>query len=108
MQAIVYGGEEFLTGDEIADALLSYGRALGDEGRAELVEIPVHEQDGAIVAATFLIGPASQIVAKVVLDAGSELEDAELVERLRALTRGVESPEGGALEMPDTETYHLD
>lgn len=107
MQTIIYGGDTYLTGDDIADALLAYGRALGEEERAELVEIPVQEPDGAVVTAKFLIGPASQIVAKEVPGGGPELEDPELVDRLRTLTRGVESPMAAPVEMPDDGVYDL-
>ncbi|WP_407359915.1 hypothetical protein [Microbacterium sp. LBN7] len=108
MQLIMYGGEEFLTGDEIADALLAYGRALGDEVRAEIVEIPVREDDGSVVTAKFLIGPASQIVSKSVVGRGAELEDGDLVRHLQDLTRGVESPTGPLLESPAGGESELD
>lgn len=101
MQIITYAGDEFLTGDDIADALLGYSRALGDEDRAEVVEIPVREDDGSLATAKFLIGPASQIVSRSVQGKGEELTDPELVERLRRMTRGVESPAGKPLEIPD-------
>ncbi|NJI60362.1 MULTISPECIES: hypothetical protein [Microbacterium] len=107
MRSILYGGDEFLTGDDIADALLEYGRALGEEERAEIVEIPVREQDGTVVSAKFLIGPASQIVAKAISGSGPELEDPELVRRLQALTRGVESPSGPPLDAPEGQEYEL-
>ncbi|MEX0161291.1 MULTISPECIES: hypothetical protein [unclassified Microbacterium] len=107
MQTIIYGGDAYLTGDDIANALLSYGRALGEEERAELVEIPVQEPDGSVVTAKFLIGPASQIVAKQVPGSGPELEAPELVDRLRTLTRGVESPTGAPVEMRDDTPYDL-
>lgn len=93
---IMYAGSEYLTGDEIANALLHYCRALGDEVRAEIVQIPVREPDDTVVTATFLIGPASQIVTKAVHGRGPELEDPQLVARLRELTRGTESPESDA------------
>lgn len=99
MQTIIYAGDEYLTGDEIADALLAYSRALGEDDRAEIVEIPVREQDGTIARAKFLIGPASQIVTKTVSGHGPELEDAQLVLRLRELTRGVQAPAGDPLDM---------
>lgn len=108
MQKILYGGEEFLTGDEIADALLAYGRALGDDERAEIVEIPVREDDGTIVEAKFLIGPASQIVSKAVKHHGEELEDHQLVTRLKDLTRAVESPTGGPLEIAPGDVPEID
>ncbi|WP_091227181.1 hypothetical protein [Microbacterium sp. 3J1] len=117
MQIIVYAGDTYLTGDEIADALLAYSRALGDDDRAEVVEIPVQEDDGEITTAKFLIGPASQIVAKATSTDGPELEDPDLVERLLRLARSVESPGGETSEMtredfsdvgPDYETGHHD
>lgn len=107
MQTIIYGGDAYLTGNEIADALLAYGRALGQEERAELVEIPVREPDGGVVTAKFLIGPASQIVAKEVPGKGPELEDPELVERLRTLTHGVESPTAAPVDMSGVDAYDV-
>lgn len=101
----MYAGDEYLTGDAIADALLGYSRALGDDERAEIVEIPVREDDGTVVPAKFLIGPASQIVAKAVSGRGPEIEDEELVQRLQRLTRGVEAPSGEPLEMPEDRFY---
>lgn len=101
MQIITYAGDEYLTGDEIADALLAYSRALGEEDRAEIVAIPVREDDGSVVTAKFLIGPASQIVSRTAIGRGPELEDPRLVERLRQLTRGVESPAGGPIDVPE-------
>ncbi|WP_309067076.1 hypothetical protein [Microbacterium sp.] len=108
MQIITYAGDEYLTGDAIASALLAYSRALGEEDRAEVVEIPIRDEDGSVVTAKFLIGPASQIVAKSVTGHGPELEDPELVQRLQQLTRGVESPAGGALEASDEMNRQFD
>lgn len=96
---IIYAGDEYLTGDEIADALLAYSRALGEDERAEIVGIPVRNEDGSVVTARFLIGPASQIVTKAVPGGGPELQDPELVHRLRQLTQGVEAPTGAPLEL---------
>lgn len=108
MQTIIYAGDEYLTGDDIADALLAYSRALGDDDRAEIVEIPVRIEDGSVIGAKFLIGPASQIVAKTTTGAGPEIEDADLVARLRQLTHGLESPTSHPLEVDDQQTYDLD
>lgn len=98
MQIIMYAGGDFLTGDAIADALLEYSRALGEEDGAQLVEIPIRESDGSQTTARFLIGPASQIVAKAVSSDSDELVDVEVVERLRRLTRALSFPEASALE----------
>lgn len=107
MQMIMYAGEEFVTGDAIADALLAYGRALGQEERAEIVEIPVREDDGSVTTAKFLIGPASQIVAKDVSVPGEEILDEELVERLELLTRHLESPVGHPLDASENAAYDV-
>lgn len=97
----MYAGDEFLTGDEIAYALLNYSRALGEENHAQVVEIPIREENGTISRATFLIGPASQLVAKSTPSDGPELEDEELVRHLQQLTRNVESPQSLPLEAPE-------
>lgn len=104
MQMIMYAGEEFVTGDAIADALLAYGRALGQEERAEIVEIPVREDDGSVTTAKFLIGPASQIVAKDVSVPGEEILDEE---RLELLTRHLESPVGLPLDASENAAYDV-
>ncbi|HWS50811.1 MAG TPA: hypothetical protein VN241_07355 [Microbacterium sp.] len=108
MQKIIYAGDEYLTGDEIADALLAYSRALGEEERAEIVEIPVRERDGSVITAKFLIGPASQIVAKAAVGEEAEVEDPALVDRLQKLTRAVESPSAEPLEPPADLAHDFD
>lgn len=88
MQRIYYAGEHFLTGTEIANALVSYAEALAHQGRAGAVEIPVrHEEDGRTGVVNFLVGPASQLMAEEVEGVDSEeVRDDDLVARLRALT----------------------
>src|SRR5918994_3245655 len=98
MQVIVYAGGEFLTGDEIAAALLEYSRALGQEDTAQIVEIPIAEGDGSLATARFLIGPASQLVTRSVRADSGELVDAEVVARLRRLTRSISFPEASQLD----------
>ena len=72
MKRITYAGESILTGDEIAAAVLHYGRALAEAGVADTVTIPVAHVDGGRGEATLLIGPASQIVTE---DAASDVEE---------------------------------
>jgi hypothetical protein len=88
MQRIYYGGDHFLTGTEIANALVSYAAALARQGTAGAIEIPVrHEDDGRTSVVNFLVGPASQIMTEEVqAPDGDEVRDDELVKRLRALT----------------------
>ena len=88
MERIYYAGDHFLTGTEIARALVAYAAALAQRGTAAAIEIPVrHEDDGHRVVVNFLVGPASQLVTEAV-EAGDdeEIRDDELLGRLRALT----------------------
>lgn len=101
MQKIVYAGGEFVTGDEIATALLEYSRALGQEDNAQIVEIPIVEQDGSRGTAKFLIGPASQIVITSAPTGGEELTDQDVVDRLRASARSVHFPEASTPDGPE-------
>jgi hypothetical protein len=89
MKMIVYAGGEYTTGDQIAQALMEFSRALAEEEAAQNVEIPIVHQDGTVGTATFLIGPSSQIVAEQVETDHEELVDPETVERLRGLMRGL-------------------
>ena len=87
MQRIYYAGDRFLTGTEIANALVSYAAALAQRGTAGAIEIPVHhEDDGRTGVVNFLLGPASQIVTEEVEAVDyDEVHNDELVQRLRGL-----------------------
>ncbi len=103
---MTYAGGEFLTGDEIVVALFEYGAALAEVGTAGSVEIPIRTAAGHSVMATFLVGPASQIVA---IDAGTsddELIDGDVVDVLRRLTRRLRPVASSADEgVPSAEEY---
>lgn len=84
---MIYAGSEFVTGDDIASALLYCSQALAEAGVAETVSVPTREQDGSIGRIMVLIGPASQIVARDVEVDGEELVDTTAVARLSAIQR---------------------
>ena len=86
---IVYAGGEYTTGDQIAETLLEYSRALAEEEAAQNVDIPIVHEDGTVGTATFLIGPSSQIVAESIETDHEELVDSETVERLRSMMRSL-------------------
>ncbi|HET6671768.1 MAG TPA: hypothetical protein VFG92_00185 [Agromyces sp.] len=88
MQKITYAGGQFVTGTEIAKALVLYAVALGQQNRAATVEIPVrHDGGGRLRFVNFLLGPASQLVTEEVgSDSSDEIRDDDLVARLRTLT----------------------
>ena len=87
MERIYYAGDRFLTGSEVARALVEYAAALARQGSAAAIEIPVRHSDGTLGVVNFLVGPASQLVTESLDgEAGEEIVDEQLVARLRSLT----------------------
>ena len=88
MKVLIYAGSEFITGDEIAAAVMRYSEALAEAQTAANVEIPVVGQTGTRTSATLLLGPASQIVAADA-EVTDDLSDPGVVAQLDALTRAL-------------------
>jgi hypothetical protein len=85
MNVIHYADGRYLTGDEVAAAVVEYAEALAREGSAAAtVVIPVRVADGSVERVELLIGPASQIVVEAGEPSDDELLDPELVARIRA------------------------
>jgi hypothetical protein len=102
MDVIHYSGGSFMTGTDIAEALLAYARALAANEDSATVNVPTRQVDGALGRAQFLIGPASQIVSETVATDLVEVIDRELVARLTAAADGL----GGARALPvDSSDY---
>ncbi|WP_344739393.1 hypothetical protein [Microbacterium awajiense] len=87
MKRIVYAGSELLTGDAIADSLMSLSQALADVRAAASVDIPVILPSGARGVASLLVGPASQIVAVASESDTPELIDDDVVTDLESRVR---------------------
>src|SRR5207248_5731644 len=66
-------GTSFLTGDDVADAVLEYAWVLAQYGRHDLVRVPTLHPDGSAGRSTLLIGPMSQISSEDVVAAGDDL-----------------------------------
>ncbi|QIS38126.1 hypothetical protein [Clavibacter capsici] len=87
MHIIHYADGHYLTGDEVAAAVVGYAEALAREGTAAAtVVIPVRVADGSVERVELLIGPASQLVVEAGEPGGDELRDPELVARIHAAT----------------------
>jgi cytosine/adenosine deaminase-related metal-dependent hydrolase len=89
MKYIVYGENRVMTGDAIAEAVLAYAAALGENGTTDIVEVPTSDESGVGVAAEVLLGPASQIMVEPAPDDELEPEDEDLVNELRRRTAEV-------------------
>jgi hypothetical protein len=61
MRKIYYSSGYVLTGDLICKALLRYARALARIDQADIVTIPVIDEDGNTGFGHLLIGPASEV-----------------------------------------------
>jgi hypothetical protein len=97
MDRIHYAGNTLVTGSSIAHALLAYAQVLAAHSDSATVTIPIVHEDGSIVSAEILIGPASQLVSETYDSAVPELEDADVVAHLTSaasrLTGGPAIPE---------------
>ncbi|NII52118.1 hypothetical protein [Frigoribacterium endophyticum] len=104
MKYIVYGESKVMTGDAIAEAVLAYAAALGQNGTTDIVEVPTADDEGSAVTAQLLLGPASQVMIEVAPEDELEPEDSALVEELIRRTAAV----GGARFVDAASGHSLD
>jgi hypothetical protein len=83
MKSIHYASDVFITGDEIADALVHFAEALARHEMSMAVDVPVQFTSGEVLPVSFLLGPASQLVAVPVPKGDREIIDTELVTWLK-------------------------
>lgn len=110
MDRIHYAGVSFLTGTDIARALLEYAQALAQVGGSATVDVPTLNADGSRGRSEFLVGPASQLVACAEPSAQPEVEDLGLVaylygEASRLRSRGAPSPTAMTAEADRPEAW---
>ena len=79
MERIHYVDGSVVTGTAIAQSLLRFGEALARRQSSATVRIPTRQADGAVGSATFLLGPASQMVTESESSPYDELIDEALV-----------------------------
>jgi hypothetical protein len=109
MDQIQYAGNTLVTGSDIAHAVLAYAQALASNGDSATVTIPVLHDDGSVVTAEILIGPASQLITEPYESTAPELEDADAIARLTDATgrlqtaHPVPEPAGELSTVADTD-----
>jgi hypothetical protein len=87
MHTIHYADGRYLTGDEIAAAVVECAEALAREGTAaETVRVPVRLPEGGVGEIDILVGPASQIVVEPAGPSEEELRDPDALARIREQT----------------------
>jgi hypothetical protein len=86
MRKIFYAGGHVLTGDRTCKAVLRLARALANNDRADIVDIPVINEGGSVVIAHLLIGPASQLYSVPIENSRDEPFDSDVIEELERRT----------------------
>ncbi|MDY0910902.1 hypothetical protein [Microbacterium sp. CFBP9034] len=94
MKALTNRVGTFLTGDEIADAVMEYSGALAQEHRTEVVELPFITGSGDVGHVKMLIGWQSDVTAIREGHHHREMVDDELADALRRSAATVRGPSG--------------
>jgi len=96
VHTIHYADGRYLTGDDIARAVLECAQALAREGMAAAtVTVPVWLPEGGVGEVEILIGPASQIVVEPAGPSEDELRDPAAVARIRTSTARARESQSG-------------
>lgn len=98
MKNIHYAGEQAMTGDAIADAVLDYAETLAKHESSATIDVPVVSPNGTVANARFLIGPASQLVATPIESEFPDPMDEELIELIRLKRKQLDGVEVSATE----------
>jgi hypothetical protein len=64
MKHVMYAEKSLLLGDEVVDLMMEYAVLLARQSSADSVDVEAIGTDGDQVTATFLIGPATIMVAE--------------------------------------------
>jgi len=102
MKQITYAGTSFVTGTDIADALLALAAALGGSAATASVRVPALAGDNTLTTVDLVIGPASEIVANAVQVAGDELVDEAAVRDLNLQAEALSRPVAEAATTTDS------
>lgn len=102
MQKVYFcAGNTFLTGDAIAEAVLSYAGSLARTAEFDIVHVPTRRPDGSSGSTTLMLSPASQISSEAVDSVGADPEDAELVATLLSRRSHLLAPHPPAFELAE-------
>ncbi len=82
MMTLNYTGRSVLMPNDVCEALLRYAQALADSQSSDIVSVPVITEGGSLVAADFLLGPASQLYAVPAADGADDRGNGEAVAEL--------------------------
>ena len=105
MKMLINGTGSYLTGDDIADAVMRYGVALANERRVDLVDVPFVAAAGAVQSVQLTVGWRVELASEHADRAGDELIDGDVAGDLRARTAGLHM--SGDTPLPHDEVSYL-
>jgi hypothetical protein len=92
MKHVVYAEKSLLMGDEVVELMMEYAVLLARKSSADSVDVRAIGTDGDQVTATFLIGPATIMVAETTNSAIPEPENASAETYLKEQIDLIKSP----------------
>lgn len=88
----MYAEKSLLMGDEVVDLIMEYAVLLARGGSADRVNVEAIESDGRLVTASFLIGPATIMVAETARSTFPEPENENAVTYLQERIGLIKAP----------------
>lgn len=87
-----YTGGSVLMSDDVCEALLQYARVLASAQGSDVLVVPVIDENGELVTAEFLVGPASQLLAVPVVGMDEIGRDQAVIDDIQRRTRLLDAP----------------
>ncbi|KAA9134747.1 hypothetical protein [Microbacterium caowuchunii] len=104
MKHIVYAEKPHLMGDDAADALMEYARALADAGRSDVVTLRALDERGSVVDVAFLLNPGTLLLTQTTNSEIDGPDNSSVVEELvRLASRLTHPPETQPEEAPEPQ-----
>ncbi len=87
-----YTGGSVLMADDVCEAVIQYARVLAASQSSDVLVVPVVDEDGELVTAELLVGPASQLLAVPLSGAKESGRDQTVIDDITRRTRLLDSP----------------
>lgn len=110
MKHVTYGEKDHFLGDEAAETLMAYARALGNAERTDTVTVNAVDGHGNTVEATFLLNPSTVMLMESSSSEMAEPENRAAIEYMRTqiailLTPPVILPEEDSSSLEDSHDH---
>jgi hypothetical protein len=92
MKQVTYAGATFVTGTDIADALIVLATTLGTHGGAAAVRVPAVDDANGVRSLDIVFGSSTGLVAVELFPTIEELVDTECVAALAERSREISGP----------------